>query len=120
VAEHGKGSIVRGTVSSVDAKGAVVQLSDGGEVEGYLRTSELSRERIEDARSVLNEGEEVEAKIMTIDRKNRKISLSVKAKDMQEESEAVEEYTRKSGGATTTLGDMLKEKLGSGDDEQES
>jgi small subunit ribosomal protein S1 len=120
VAEHGKGSIVRGTVSSVDTKGAVVQLSDGGEVEGYLRTSELSRERIEDARSVLNEGDEVEAKIMTIDRKNRKISLSVKAKDMQEESEAVEEYTRKSGGATTTLGDMLKEKLGSGDEEQES
>jgi small subunit ribosomal protein S1 len=120
VAEHGKGSVVRGTVSSVDAKGAVVQLSEGGEVEGYLRTSELSRERIEDARSVLNEGDEVEAKIMTIDRKNRKISLSVKAKDMQEESEAVEEYTRKSGGATTTLGDMLKEKLGSGDEGEES
>jgi small subunit ribosomal protein S1 len=120
VAEHGKGSIVTGTVTSVDAKGAVVRLTEAGEVEGYLRTSELARERIEDARSMLNEGDEVEAKIMTIDRKNRKISLSVKAKDMQEESEAVEEYTRKAGGATTTLGDMLKEKLGSGDDEDNS
>ncbi len=118
VADHGKGSIVRGTVTSVDAKGAVVRLTEGGEVEGYLRTSELSRERIEDARSILNEGDEVEAKIMTIDRKNRKIALSVKAKDMQEESEAVEEYTRKAGGATTTLGDMLKEKLGSGDEDE--
>jgi small subunit ribosomal protein S1 len=112
---HGKGSVVKGVVTSVEAKGAVIRLSEDGSVEGYLRASELSRDRVEDARSLLKEGDEVESKIMTIDRKNRKISLSIKAKDLQEESEAVEEYTRKSG-ATATLGDMLKEKLGSGED----
>ena len=115
VAEHGKGSIVTGKVVSIEAKGAVVSLGD--DIEAYLRASELSRDRIEDARSVLNEGDEVEAKITTIDRKNRKISLSIKAKDMQEESEAVEEYTRKASTATTSLGEALKEKLGAGDEE---
>ncbi len=110
VAEHGKGSVVKGTVTSVDAKGAMVKLSN--EVEGYLRASELSRERIEDARSVLKEGDEVEAKITTIDRKNRKLSLSVKAKDFEEESEAVQEYARKpSAGMSTSFADKLKEKL---------
>jgi small subunit ribosomal protein S1 len=110
VAEHGKGSIVNGTVVSVDAKGAVVKLTS--EVEGYLRASELSRERIEDARSVLKEGDSVEAKITTIDRKNRKLSLSVKAKDFEEESDAVQEYSRKSSTGTSTLfADKLKEKL---------
>jgi small subunit ribosomal protein S1 len=116
VSEHGKGSIVNGTVVSVEAKGAVVKLED--DVEGYLRASELSRDRVEDARSVLNEGDSVEAKITTIDRKNRKISLSIKAKDLQEESEAVQEYTRKTGGASTNLGDKLKEKLGSQEDSE--
>jgi small subunit ribosomal protein S1 len=114
VSEHGKGSIVNGTVVSVEAKGAVVKLEE--DVEGYLRASELSRDRVEDARSILNEGDSVEAKITTIDRKNRKISLSIKAKDLQEESEAVQEYTRKTGGASTNLGDKLKEKLGSQED----
>ena len=110
VAEHGKGSVVKGTVVSVDAKGAMVKLSN--EVEGYLRASELSRERIEDARSVLKEGDSVEAKITTIDRKNRKLSLSVKAKDFEEESEAVQEYARKpSAGMSTSFADKLKEKL---------
>ena len=110
VAEHGKGSVVTGTVMSVDAKGAVVKLTS--EVEGYLRASELSRERIEDARSVLKEGDSVEAKITTIDRKNRKLSLSVKAKDFEEESEAVQEYSRKSTSGTSTMfADKLKEKL---------
>jgi small subunit ribosomal protein S1 len=115
VAEHGKGSIVVGKVTSVEAKGAVVHLGD--DIEGYLRASELSRDRVEDARSLLNEGDEVEAKITTIDRKNRKISLSIKAKDMQEESEAVEEYSRKSASATTSLGEALKEKLGASDED---
>ena len=113
VSDHGKGSIVNGTVVSVEAKGAVINL--GEDIEGYLRASELSRDRVEDARSLLNEGDKVEAKITTIDRKNRKISLSIKAKDMQEESEAVQEYTRKSAGASTNLGDKLKEKLDSQD-----
>jgi small subunit ribosomal protein S1 len=114
VAEHGKGSIVTGTVTSVEAKGAVVNLGD--DIEAYLRASELSRDRVEDARTLLNEGDEVEAKITTIDRKNRKISLSIKAKDMQEESQAVEEYSRKATSATTSLGEALKEKLGGTED----
>ncbi len=110
VAGHGKGSIVKGKITSVDAKGAVVNLG-GPEIEGYLRASELSRERVEDARSLLKEGDEVEAKITTIDRKNRKISLSIKAKDMEEETEAVQEYSRKPGSVGSLLGDKLKEKL---------
>jgi small subunit ribosomal protein S1 len=110
VAEHSKGSIVKGKIVSVDAKGAVVNLG-GPEIEGYLRASELSRDRVEDARSLLKEGDEVEAKITTIDRKNRKISLSIKAKDMEEETEAVQEYSRKPGSVGSLLGDKLKEKL---------
>jgi small subunit ribosomal protein S1 len=110
VAANGKGAVVKGTVTSVEAKGAVIKLGD--DIEGYLRASELGRERVEDARTVLKEGDAVEAKITTIDRKNRKISLSVRAKDIEEESEAVQEYSRKtaaSGGST--LGSKLKEKL---------
>jgi small subunit ribosomal protein S1 len=113
VAVHGKGSVVKGTVTSVETKGAVIKLAD--EVEGYLRASDIARERIEDARSALKDGDEVEAKITTIDRKNRKISLSVRAKDMEEENEAVQEYARKGGSATSSLGDKLKEKLGGHD-----
>lgn len=115
VAKHSKGSIVTGVVKSVEAKGAVIKLSDESDLEGYLRASELSRDRVEDARSILNEGDEVEAKITTIDRKNRKIALSIKAKDMQEESEAVEEYSRKTSAGATSLGEKLKEKLGAND-----
>ncbi|MDH5632996.1 MAG: 30S ribosomal protein S1 [Gammaproteobacteria bacterium] len=110
VAEHGKGSIVTGTVESVEAKGAVIRLSE--EVDGYLRASELSMDRVEDARAMLNEGDEVEAKITTIDRKNRKISLSIKAKDLAEESEVVQQYSGKPARTGVTLGDKLKEQLG--------
>ena len=109
VAEHGKGSVVTGKVISLEAKGATIELAK--DVEGYLRASELSRDRVEDARSALKEGDTVEAKITTIDRKNRKISLSVKAKDLAEETEAVQEYARKSGSATSSLGEKLREKL---------
>jgi small subunit ribosomal protein S1 len=116
VAQYGKGSIVKGTVASVDAKGAVIKLAEG--VEGFLRVSEISRERVEDARTLLKDGDEVEAKITAIDRKNHKLTLSVKSKDMEEESEAVQEYTRKSVGGTTSLGDKLKEKLGSQDNSE--
>jgi small subunit ribosomal protein S1 len=108
VAGHGKGSVVSGTVASVDAKGAVIDLGDS--VEGYLRASEMAREHVEDARNVLKEGDSVDAKITSIDRKNRKISLSVKAKDIELENEAVQGYARK-GPATTTLGEKLKEQL---------
>ncbi len=116
VASHGKGAIVSGTVTAVDAKGATVRLAP--DVEGYLRASEIARERVEDARNVLKEGDTVEAKITAIDRKSRKISLSIRAKDLQEETEAVQEYTRKSAGTTSTvLGEKLKEKLGGGPEE---
>ncbi len=109
-AEHGKGAVVTGVVTAVDAKGATIKLSD--DVEGYLRGAEASRDRIEDARTILKDGDTVEAKVMTIDRKNRKITLSVRAKDMERENEAVQEYTRKAPVATSSLGDKLKEKLG--------
>jgi small subunit ribosomal protein S1 len=116
VTAHGKGSVVKGVVTSVEIKGAVVKLAD--EIEGYLRSSEIARDRVEDARSVLKEGDSVEAKITTIDRKNRKISLSIRAKDMEEENEAVQEYARKGGSATSLLGDKLKEKLGGQDNSE--
>jgi len=109
VGEHGKGSIVGGTIGEVDPKGAVVQLTDG--VEGYLRASELSREHVEDARSMLTEGKDIDSKIISIDRKNRRISLSIKALEADQETEAIKEYKRKSGTSTATLGDKLKEQL---------
>jgi len=109
VHEHSKGSVVKGQIGGIDAKGAVVILADG--IEGYLRASELSREHVEDARTLLSEGADIEAKITSIDRKNRRISLSVKALEAQQESEVIQEYTRKAGTATSTLGDKLKEQL---------
>ncbi|MDX1250945.1 MAG: 30S ribosomal protein S1 [Gammaproteobacteria bacterium] len=108
VAEHAKGSIVTGTVKEVDAKGAVIQLEES--VEGQLRASDLSRERVEDARSVLKVGDQVEAKFMGVDRKNRTIILSVKAKDSEEEAEIMQEYT-KGASSATTLGELIKEKM---------
>ncbi len=106
---HAKGSVVKGTVVEVDAKGAAVELGEG--VEGYIRASELSRERVDDARTVLSEGNEVEAKFMGVDRKKRVISLSVKAKESEEEAAAMQEYSASSGGGGATLGDLLKEQL---------
>ncbi|MGD8588433.1 MAG: 30S ribosomal protein S1 [Chromatiales bacterium] len=109
VAANEKGSVVKGTVVEVDAKGAVVSLADG--VEGYLRASELSRDRVEDARSELKEGDEVEAKFIGVDRKNRTISLSVKAKDADEEAAAIKGYAKEAASSTPTLGDLLKEQM---------
>jgi len=108
VAENQKGSIVNGTVREVDARGAVIDLAD--QVEGYLRASELSRDRVEDASTVLKVGEEVEAKFIAVDRKNRRISLSIKAKDSDDEKEAVDDYN-KSAPVTPTLGDLIKEQM---------
>jgi small subunit ribosomal protein S1 len=115
VAEHTKGSIVTGAVKEVDAKGAVIDLGDG--IEGHLRASELARDRVEDARTVLKVGEVVEAKFMGVDRKNRTISLSIKAKETQEEADAVQDYTRSAATGTTTLGDLLKEQMSQQKDE---
>ena len=110
LAEHPKGSMVSGKVTSIDAKGAVVDLGNG--IEGYLRATELSRDRVEDARTVLKEGDEIEARFVGMDRKNRNISLSVKAKEIQEETQAMEDYARNTTSGTTTLGDLLKEHIG--------
>ncbi len=109
VAENPKGAIVKGTVKEIDAKGAIIDLGDGNE--GYLRASELSRDRIEDARTVLKEGEELEAKFIGVDRKNRTINLSIKAKDNDEETEAMNEFGSASASGNTTLGDLLKEQM---------
>ncbi|MFN2381166.1 MAG: 30S ribosomal protein S1 [Guyparkeria sp.] len=109
-ADNPKGSIVKGTLREVDARGAVVELAEG--IEGYIRASDIARERIDDARTVLKEGEEVEAKFMGIDRKNRMISLSIRAKDHAEEAEAMDELSKAPSTSSPTLGDLLKEQLG--------
>ena len=108
IAEHPKGSIVRGIVREVDAKGAIIDLGNG--VDGQLRASELSRDRVEDARLLLKVGEEVEAKFTNVDRKGRSISLSIKAKDIHEEQEAMQNY-RTDSPTGTSLGDLLKEQI---------
>src|SRR6188472_2546795 len=111
IAEHPKNSIVKGSVREVDAKGAIIDL--GGGVEGHLRASELSRDRVEDARTVLKVGDEVEAKFTNVDRKSRTIALSIKAKEIHEEAEAVQNYrTGESSSTGTSLGDLLKEHIG--------
>jgi len=111
VSAFDKGSMVKGTVKSMDAKGAVIQLAD--EVEGYLRASELSRDRVEDIRTHLKEGDEVEAMIINVDRKNRSINLSVKAKDNAEQTEALQKLAgdQSASTGTTSLGALLKAKL---------
>jgi len=109
VALHEKGSIVTGTITEVDAKGATISLTEG--VEGYLRASEISRDRVEDARAVLKQGEDIEAKFIGVDRKNRTISLSIKAKDMADEQAAVKGYARDAQAGTATLGDILKQQM---------
>jgi small subunit ribosomal protein S1 len=109
VAEHPKGSFVKGVVSEVDPKGAVIKLEDG--VEGYLRASELGRERVEDARHLLKAGEEIEAKFIGVDRKKRIVSLSIKAKENEEEATAIQDYTRSQPSLGTTFGDLLKEQM---------
>jgi len=114
IAEHPKGTVVTGVVKEVDAKGVVVSLGD--EVDGYIRVSDLARERVDDARGVAKEGDEIEAKFTAVDRRNRMINLSVKAKDEQDEAAAVQDYSRQGSAGTTTLGDLLKEQMDSKDE----
>ena len=112
VAMHDKGSIVNGTVKSLDGKGAVINL--GSDIEGYLRASELSRDRVEDMRQHLKENDTVTAMIINVDRKNRSINLSIKAKDNADEGEAMSRISAENQGAntgTTNLGALLKAKL---------
>ena len=109
IATHEKNSLVRGTVKSVDARGAVVSLSE--EVEGYLRASEFATHRVDDLSAVLKEGEEVEALIINVDRKSRSINLSIRAKDQVEQSEAMQKLASEAATGTTNLGALLKAKL---------
>jgi small subunit ribosomal protein S1 len=110
IATNPKGTIVRGTVKEVDARGAIIDLGNG--IEGQLRASDLSRDRVEDARTVLKVGEEVEAKFTGVDRKTRTIALSIKAKEIHEEQEAVSNYRSEQPSSGTSLGDLLKEQIG--------
>ena len=112
VAVNDKGTIVRGIVKEVDAKGAVITLAEG--IEAVLKASEISRDRVEDARNVLKEGEEVEAKIISVDRKSRVISLSVKSKDVEDEKDAMKELRTKQEVETTgptTIGDLIRAQM---------
>ncbi|MDE2254297.1 MAG: 30S ribosomal protein S1 [Betaproteobacteria bacterium] len=106
-----KGKVVTGTVKSVDAKGAVIDL--GQDIEGYLRASEISRDRVEDARNLLKEGDEVTAMVINIDRKNRSIQLSVKAKDSVDQQEVMNRLAgeQREATGTTNLGALLRAKL---------
>ena len=114
VADNPKGSLVTGTISSVDARGAVVDL--GNNVSGYIRASDISRDRVEDARSALSENTTVEARFVGVDRRNRTISLSIRAKEEKDEQQAMRDYadTDASTG-TTSLGELLKEQINAND-----
>jgi small subunit ribosomal protein S1 len=114
LAEHPKNSIVKGVVTEVDARGATIDLGEG--IEGSLRASEMARGRVEDARTMIKVGEEVEAKFTNVDRKNRTIALSIKAKEVHDEQEAISSYKSDAGAAPvgTTLGELLKEKMSGG------
>jgi small subunit ribosomal protein S1 len=109
--EHPKGSVVSGVVAEVDAKMATITLEGG--IVGQLRASEIARDRVEDARTVLKVGDTIEAKLTGVDRKTRIISLSIKAKEAHEEAQAIQNYRSESSRSTTgtTLGDLLKEQM---------
>ena len=115
MAAHPRGSVVKGKIKEVDARGAVVELDEG--VEGYLRASDIRKERVEDASRELSVGDEIEAKFVSLDRKNRSLSLSIKALEDEELAEALEDYhqtSASSASGTTSLGELLKEQLDQG------
>ncbi len=110
MAENPRGSQVKGVVKEVDARGAVIELADG--VEGYLRASDIKKERVEDATKELSVGDEIEAKFTNLDRKNRSLSLSIRALEDEELADALEEYHQQhESSGTTSLGELLKEQL---------
>lgn len=109
-AENGKGTVVTGTVKEVEPKSVVVTLAE--EVEGTIKASELSRDMVDDANTVVSVGDSIEAKIVNVDRKNRTLALSVKAKDIADEEETLREFNRNGEDASgTTLGDVWKDKI---------
>src|SRR5476651_504517 len=118
VTTHDKGNVVRGVVKQIDPKGALIELEK--DVEGYLRASEIARDRVEDVRTHLKEGDEVEAVIINIDRKSRSINLSIKQKDAAEEQAALQKHTAESNASagTTNLGALLKAKLSGSKDKE--
>ncbi len=120
VATNDKNSIVKGTVKSIDAKGAVIALEGEGDVEGYLRASEVARDRVEDIRTHLKEGDAVTAMVINIDRKNRTINLSIKARDMADESAAMQKMAgdKPANAGTTSLGALLKAKMDTANTDQ--
>lgn len=113
--QYSKGAIVKGTVIAVDAKSVTVDL--GNEVTGTIRVNELSDEKVDDASNIVEVGQEVEAKIVNVDRKTKVLSLSIKAKDAQDQAEAIKKYSKTGEVTSTTLGDLLKEKMGNKDSE---
>jgi small subunit ribosomal protein S1 len=113
MATHPRGSMIDGTVTAVDAKGATIDLGDG--IEGYLRASDIAKERVEDATLHLKVGDKVESKFVGMDRKGRTLQLSIRAKDEQELQDVLAEYTSATGG-TTKLGALLKEQMSRGNE----
>jgi small subunit ribosomal protein S1 len=110
LATNDKGSIVKGVVKEVEAKAAVITLAEG--IEGTLRASEISRDKVEDARNALSVGDEVEVKIISADRKNRAIALSIKAKEFADEQEAIKSLKdAEPESAPTTIGDLIKAQM---------
>ena len=110
MSQNPRGTVVTGKVTEVDVRGATIELAEG--VYGYIRAADISRERTDDASKVLSVGDEVEAKFTGTSRKDRTLTLSIKAKDSQDETEAVKEYSSASNdGSNTTLGDLLKEQM---------
>ncbi len=114
IAEHPKGSIVTGKITEVEQRVAKLDLAEG--VEGFLRASDIARERVEDARTELTVGDEIQARIVTIDRKNRTLGVSIKAKEMYDEDQAMKEYGKSSEDeVATTMGDLLKQQISNQD-----
>ena len=107
--EHPRGSVLTAAIADVDARGARVDLADG--VEGYIRASEISRERVEDARTVLRAGERVEVKVIAVDRRRRGVSLSIRERESDEEATAMQQYAANVEEAPATIGDLVKEQM---------
>ena len=107
LSDHPKGSVVHARVRSVEAKGAILELESG--IEGYIRASDLAREAVEDARTVLHEGDDVEAHVVSYDRKSRTVGLSVRALEIEEEARVLDDYSKRASNFVPTIGDLIKE-----------
>ena len=109
MAEHPRGTVIKGVVKAVDAKGATLELADG--VEGYIKAADLSEERVDDATRIVSQGDEIEAKFVGMDRRTRQLQMSIRAKDEDELAGVIDQYQSRSTGSSTSLGDLLKEHL---------